>query len=100
MLSYIRERWCEVNDWDMIRGFGSRVQSGASRGPISVAAFESKLEATSEAIQKGTKFWGEWCDVDPPSGERPDWLTVGSAGMWVAAGSEVTVSKGVGEDNM
>ena len=89
-----------VNDWDMIRGFGSRVRSGASTGPISVAVFKSKLEVTSEARGKGMTIWDGGCDVDPPSGEQPDWLTVRSADMWSAPGSEVLVSKGIGEDKV
>ena len=42
-----------------MREFGSRVQSGASRSSNSVAAFESKLEVTSEARGKGVKIWME-----------------------------------------
>jgi len=35
-----------MNDWDLTAQFGSRVSSGASRGPISVAPLESKAEVT------------------------------------------------------
>ena len=45
-------------------------------------------------------IWDGGCDVDPPSGERPDWLTVRSADMWGAPGSELTVSKGIEEDKV
>jgi len=43
------------------------------------------------------KFWDEECDIDPSSGERSDWFTVGSADMWGAAGSGLTVSRVIGE---
>ena len=46
---------------------------------------------------KGVKVWYEESDINPSSGGPPDWFTVGSADTWGAAGSGLTVNRGIGE---
>jgi len=42
-------------------------------------------------------IWDEEGDIDPSSGGRPDWFTVGSSDIWGAAASGPVVSRVIEE---
>ena len=43
-----------------------------------------------------TALWDEGYDIGQSSGGSPDWFTAGSVDMWGAAGTGLTVSRGIG----